>query len=387
MSSEQVFKQLARDTGEGRGLPNHAFTSDAFLELENTLLFPRSWLLAGTGSDVPNVGDAALAEFGADSLILLHGSDEQIRVFHNVCPHRGARLLDEPMRAANALTCPYHAWSFDLDGNLKGRPHYDGPGRHDHGQEQGNERVCLFEVRSHQWGDWIFVNLDGQAVAFETEMEAILRRFDGYPLHEFRCAHRQSFEFACNWKLAVENYNDVYHVFKIHPALDKMHVASDRYPMTVDGRHLCNGYSFEGPGRGLTVDEDGPALPTLTHLKDDDRNRMQWATLFPNTAINIYPSNLQLIRFLPKGPHRTQMQMWFYFVGDAATDETTREAREALYREWANLNAEDEDVCRRMQLGRGCNAYDGGRFAPYWDSGTLHFHREVAKAVSENVLE
>ena len=308
------------------------------------------------------------------------GADKKIRVFQNVCPHRGARLVVEPLRGAAALTCPYHAWSYELSGELKGRPHYHGPDRHDKG-DGGNQPVCLFPVRRHLWHDWVFVNLDGQADSFEDYMAPVFSRFAGYDLESFRCAHHAAFNFACNWKIAVENYCDSYHVFNVHPSLDKMHAASQRFAMQPDGSHLFNWYPFDGPGRGLTVDADGPVLPDLPDLAEGLRNQMVWVNLFPNSAINIYPSNLQFVRFEPNGPHHSVMHMWFYFVNDAADAPVHEEARERVYAEWTNLNAEDEDVCQRLQQGRGCDAYDGGRLAPYWDTGTVHFHRQIARAI------
>ena len=382
MVSNKTFGQPEQITGNTRGLPNAAFTTHEFLYLENQRLFAGSRILAGVASEIPNRGDVQPVDVGGRSLILTRDNNAKIRVFQNICPHRGTRLVDQRLDGTNALTCPYHSWTFELDGRLQGRPHYYGPGKHDRG-DGGNDPVCLFEVRSHTWCDWVFVNIDGSASSFEDYMRPLIERFTRYDLSGFRFSKALSFEFGCNWKLAVENYNDVYHVFKVHPTLNEMHEPSDRYAMTVDGLHLFNGYSFAGPGRGLTIDETGPVLPELPGLPDELSTRMQWVTAFPNTAINIYPSNLQLVTFRPDGPERTQMHMWFYFVGEGASKRVYEHARQMLYAEWSNLNAEDEDVCRRMQLGRStCDAYDGGRLAPYWDVGTRHFHTQVARLVS-----
>ena len=305
----------------------------------------------------------------------------KIRVFQNVCPHRGARLVVESLRETKALTCPYHAWSYELDGGLKGRPHFHGPGQHDRGDNGSNDRVCLFTVRSVVWHDWVFVNLDTQAPPFEEYVAPVAEYFERWDLSQFRYAHRKTFDFECNWKLAIENFMDNYHVFKVHAKLNEMFVPSSRTPAYPGGVHMMLSNRFAGPGRGLTLDREGPVLPGLAGLTEETDSIQPTVNLFPNVTMTINPGNLQFIMFEPVGPHHCRMHMWFYFVGDAAEAREHETAREMVYTEWTGLNAEDQGVCRRMQEGRGCDAYDGGRLAPYWDSGTAHFHTQVANAV------
>ena len=383
--SDSVVERLGRPTEQARGLPNEAFTSDAFFALEQEALFPQTWVFAAPASDVPNPGDMKPIEVSGRSLILARGNDGKVRVFYNVCPHRGARLLIEPAHSRQTLTCPYHAWSYDLDGRLKGRPHYHGPDQHDrpgdrHASEDPN-RPCLFGIRAHTWHDWVFVNLNRKAPPFDDYVAPFVSRFEGFDVEQFKPAHYRRYEFDSNWKLTVENYCDFYHVFKVHPALHQMMAQDQRRAMEPDGAHLFNGYSFSSSGRGLVVDEESPALPMVEGLSDNLENAMVYGNLFPNVAINVYPTNLQFVLFEPLAPAKTVMHMWFYFVGDASSDEACSEARETLCDEWTNLNREDLGICRRLQEGRGCDAYDGGRLAPHWDTGTLHFHRQVADAI------
>ena len=381
--SDQVVEGLNREVGMARGLPNQAFTSQAFLDCENQTVFSRGWTFVGPASEVPNTGDVKPFLLAGRPLFMVRDLNDEIRVFQNVCPHRGTRLVAEPISGASVLTCPYHAWSYKLDGSLKGRPHYHGPGEHDFGNtsNNNNDRVCLFSVRSAIWHDWVFVNLDGEATAFEEYMAPAIRRYQGYNLDSFRRAKHMSFPFGCNWKLAVESFVDVYHVYKVHPGLDKMMKAADRFPTEPDGVHMFNFYPFAGPGHGLSIDAESPKLPELPGLSEKLRSRCNFCILFPNSAMLIYPTNLQFVTFQPVGPDECIMHMWFYFVEDAAQAVEHESARETVYVEWTDVNAEDEDVCRRVQLGRSCDAYDGGRLAPYWDEGTLHFHRQIAAAI------
>ena len=379
--SDDVLARLDGPTDKVRGLPNEAFTSDAFFELERKCLFPRSWMFAGRADEIPEPGDARPVEVAGHPLVLVRGKDKQIRVFQNVCLHRGARLVTQALRGTAALTCPYHAWSYKLDGTLSSRPHYHGPEKHDRANSGDNDRDCLFGVRSVTWHDWVFVNLDAKAPSFEDYIAPVAAHFEAWDETQFRFAYHDDFEFQCNWKLAVENFCDTYHVFKVHPELDRTYTNDDRSMASPGGVHLLITNTMVGPSRGLTLDPDGPRLPPIAGLADELMATQVTVNLFPNVTIVIAGGNLQFILFEPAAADRCVMRMWYYFVGDAARASEHETARDLVYNEWASLNAEDEDVCRRMQQGRRCEGYDGGRLAPYWDQGTASFHKMIAHAV------
>jgi choline monooxygenase len=374
---DRAAEGLRRPIEKARGLPNEAFTSEAFLEAENQRLFPRCWVFAGLASDVPEAGDVMPVAVAGRNLFLLRGAGGAVRVFHNVCPHRGARLVPEPLSGKSYITCPYHGWSFNLDGEVASRPHYFGPEIHDRTGVHEDERACLFPVRSETMLDWVFVNLDGEADPFDDYMRPITDCFADFDLTAFKPAAslNMAVEFRCNWKLALENFHDYYHVFKVHPALHKVMVGNRRHSMESDGVHLFNGYWFTGETLGLSLDDSGPTLPKDLHA------RHIHAHIFPNVEITYFPSNLQITWFEALGADRTRMHMRFYFVGDAATDDAHREARQTLYDDWIALNAEDEGVCALVQEGRAGDAYDGGRLVAYWDTSTVHYQTQVVDAM------
>ena len=382
--SDEVLDGLNRDTALVRGLPNAAFTTEAFLDLEYQTLFKRSWVFAGRASAVTNRGDVEPVEVAGSSLFMVRGSAQEIRVFHNVCPHRGARLVVESLQETASLTCPYHAWSYELDGNLKGRPHFHGPERHDrtsNGGETSDDRVCLFEVRSAVWHDWVFVNLEGAAQAFEDYIAPIQSHLDGWDLSQFSYAYHDQFEFRCNWKLAVENFSDYYHNFKVHPDMvGAAYVPEKSGPTHPAGMHLSLLSTLTGADQMFSrVKMD--ALPTLSGLSDDKRTTQPAAVIFPNTGMVISPAHMQFVYFEPIDAGRSIMHLWFYFVGDAADAPRYEKSRQFTYTEFETINKEDEGICLRLQEGRNCDAYNGGRLAPYWDASTAHFHRQVADAI------
>ena len=384
--SEEVLDGLSRDTALVRGLPNAAFTTQAFLSLEYETLFKRSWVFAGRAGEVANCGDVKPVEVAGSSLFLVRGADHEIRVFHNVCPHRGARLVTESLQETSTLTCPYHAWSYDLDGHLKGRPHYHGPDQHDRGNHHaprspGENRVCLFEVRSVVWHDWVFVNLDRAAQSFDDYLATIRSHFEGWDLSQFCYAYHDQFEFRCNWKLATENFTDYYHNFKVHPnTVGAGFVAADSGPAHPEGVHLSLLSTLTGPDQ-LFSPLIVSGLPTLSGITQDRMLTQPAAILFPNTGLVISPEKLQFVYFEPVDPANCIMHLWFYFVGDAAEAPEHEKSRQLIYTEFENVNQEDAGICRRLQEGRSCDAYDGGRLAPYWDASTAHFHRQIADAI------
>lgn len=382
--SDEVLAGLERETAEARGLPNEAFTTQAFLILEYQTLFKRSWVFAGRASAIAQPGDVEPINVAGSSLFMMRDADQKIRVFHNVCPHRGARLVIESLRGTPSLTCPYHAWAFDLNGELKGRPHFHGPGQHDLGNADGgnaSERVCLFEVRSALWQDWVFVNLDGVAQSFDDYIEPVRSHLDGWDLAQFQFAYHDRFEFRCNWKLAVENFSDYYHNFKVHPSMvGAAYVAEESGPAHPAGVHLSLLSVMNGADQMFSTKVVG-GLPALSDLADEKRLSQPAAIVFPNTAMVVSPAYMEFVHFEPVDPGRCIMHMLFYFIGDAARAPQYEEERQLAYAEFETINGEDEGICLRLQEGRTCDAYDGGRLAPYWDASTAHFHRQVAHAI------
>ena len=377
--TRDVLANMDRDMEQARGLPNAAFTSEEFFALEQKYLFSRTWTFAGLQSDVPDVGDVRPVTVAGRPMVLVRGRDGLVRAFHNVCPHRGARLVVEDCDGLAMLTCPYHAWTFALDGKLKSRPHFHKPDCHD---TQGDGNVSLFPVRTQVWHDWIFINLDGKAEPFETHVAPVESWFAGSPLEPLRCAEHREWEFDCNWKLAVENYCDFYHIFMVHPTLHQTMANETRKSMLTMGRHLMNDYWFKKERRGGPGDKSGLGMTPIPGMKPENADRSAYTVMFPNTALNVYPTNAQFVLFEPLGAGRTRMHMWFYFVAEDLTNPAFADLRENVYREWDALNREDEGICRRLQEGRLCDAYDGGRLAPYWDQGTVHFHKQIAEVMT-----
>ena len=354
-------RMAQRPTQDARGLPNHFFTDPDHFETEKRLLFQRTWVFAGVTASVAEPGSVFKTEVAGVPVIVVHGDDGTIRAFQNVCPHRGARLVGESRCGARRLTCPYHAWSYHLDGRLAGRPYYDGPTS---GVETRGD-VRLFPVRLAIWHGAMLVNVDGKAPPLDDHLEALNRESGHYDLSAMRYGGTISSEFRANWKLTAENWLDAYHVFVVHPTLNAMMEPEQRQSALGTGTLVFGEYVSTDAGK----DKRG-GLPEIPGMPDELRNNSFYGLQFPNWSISIHPTYLALWHWVPLAVDRTRCDVHVYFVGDAATDEAHREDRDALLTYYTDLNQEDENVCRLMQEGRTAPAYDGGRFSPYWDGGT-----------------
>ena len=179
----------------------------------------------------------------------------------------------------------------------------------------------------------------------------------------------------------MENFCDTYHVFKVHEQLDQAYVSEVRSTARPDGVHMFMFNTLAGDSRGLSLDSDGPTLPSIPGLPEALTRAQPSCNLFPNVTIVVDPGNLQFVMFEPVGPDRCIMHLWYYFVGRRGRGSRPPASPRAGLRRLDPHQPRGRRVCQRLQEGRSCDAYDGGRLAPYWDVGTAHFHRHIADAI------
>ncbi|MDE0418024.1 MAG: aromatic ring-hydroxylating dioxygenase subunit alpha [bacterium] len=372
--TQEVADSLRRPPGEGGScLPNGCYTDPAWLELENERLFARSWMYAGSLDNIPGPGDIFPTTVGNRPVVLVHGHDGTIRAFHNVCRHRGAILVEHPCRRRRHMTCPYHAWSYGLDGALMQRPHFDGAGRHD----RPAAGPGLVEIRLARFHRAIFINLDGQAEPFADYIAPLARRLAGHDLDSLRLAKTLTWEFRANWKLVFENYFDTYHVFAIHPRLDAFAPSEGRQGFGWEEKllHMESTFDEPEPGRGVGLPYYPGLAPGLERLEAAFH-------LFPSCCYQIWPDQLTVFQVFPVAPDHTIEHLHVFLIGDAARDPEWEVARHGVYDMWDELNREDVNAIEWMQKGRQSPAFDGGVLAPCWDSSHQHFARLVVETMA-----
>lgn len=372
-------RERQRPSPTDRGLPNHFYVDPDHYVLEKSRLFHRTWVLAGVEGMVPERGAVVQADVAGAPIFFTRNAAGEIKAFQNVCPHRGTRLVTQDKQRAAMITCPYHAWTFDLDGKLKSRAHFFGPGVHaDRHAEALHDCEGLFPVRLAIWNGAILVNIDGKAPEFDGHVAPLAKEAEGYDLSSMRYAGSVSSTFDANWKLTIENFLDSYHVFAVHPTLDSMMTPDQRKSSVGSGAFIFSDFLSTDTGKKVRDD-----LPPIPGLPEELTNLSFFGVFFPNWMISIHPSYLLHWHVVPLAVDRTRVDVHAHFVGDAATDDLHAAARKNLLDYYVALNGEDEGICRNLQQGREAPAYDGGRFSPYWDGGTVHLARLVEEAMQD----
>ncbi len=373
-----AFARVTRPIQEANGLPNEAYTSDDYARSERDRLLARTWMCVGVGHQVPKPGDARPVTILGLPLLLLRDRAGEIRVFHNVCSHRGVELVAEPCSFKRRISCPYHSWTYELDGRLVATPSIGGPGRNDC---PGFDRTRhgLKTVRTAVWADVVFVNLSGDAPPFEDHIAPVAERWRDFDLSLLRHGGQDSafsFDIACNWKLAVENFCEAYHLPWVHPGLNSYSRLDDHYDIAESGRYAGQGSRVYAP----RLSEDGGAFPRFPNLPDKWLQGSEYIALFPNALLGIHADHFFVVYLEPVSAARTRELFEIYYVGDAPLGDEFAALRAANARAWRAVFSEDQGIVERLQRGRASPAFAGGVFSPVMDGPTHCFHRWVASA-------
>ena len=208
-----ALAMVSGDIETAHGLPNPHYIDPDVYQTEKHKLFFETWAGIGFAGDVPDPGDAMPVDYLGIPLLLLRDRSNQIKVYQNICRHRGMILVTEPKNIQGAIRCPYHSWCYGLDGRLVSTPHVGGPGQNIHPSIVRDE-LSLVPVRSHVFRNVVLVNVDGKAPPFEEHAAKLMERWKDFDVPEYQPRDDSVFalDLACNWKLAVENFCESYHL-------------------------------------------------------------------------------------------------------------------------------------------------------------------------------
>ena len=354
-----------------QGLPNaHYIDARVFEEERQALLFGQ-WAGLAVAAEVPEVGDAKPVDFLGMPLLLVRGRDGVVRVFQNICRHRGMILVETPRKIEGAIRCAYHSWCYSTDGRLVSTPHVGGPGQNTH-QAIKRDDLGLIEVRSHVWRDVVWINVSGDAPAFEEAMGDAMARWAEFEQPLVHTGPDSSFTLTVdsNWKLAVENYCESYHLPWVHPGLNSYSRLEDHYHIEQHGRFSGQGTLVYRQLRG----ENGSVFPDFNDLSEKWDTAAEYLSIYPNVLLGVHRDHAFAIILMPQGPERTEEHIHLYY----ATQDTDPDLRAKNSALWKLVFEEDIFVVQGMQRGRHATGFDGGRFSPVMDSPTHCFHDWVA---------
>ncbi len=369
---EDGLAQVYRPLEEAAGLPNAAYWSQDWFDLEQERIFRRNWVFAGARAELPEPGEMKPVEIGGVPIVLVHGRDGQVRGFQNVCRHRGMILIDKPTRTNGVIRCPYHSWCYGLDGSLRTTPHVGGPGQNRH-DAMKREDLGLNEVRSHVWMEMVFVNLSGRAPAFKDYAGDLLsrwREFAERPLFHGGPDSSFKLEVKCNWKLAVENYCESYHLPWIHPGLNSYSRLEDHYNIVEPGKFSGQGTVVYNP----TLEDDGKKFSNFSDLTDKWDTGAEYIALFPNVLLGVHRDHTFAIMLEPKAHNRTLEHIEIFYTSQEDASDGFATLREKNAAMWKEIFEEDIFVVEGMQRGRSAAGFDGGKFSPVMDEATHCFH-------------
>ena len=369
------LSKVIKPIDEARGLPNNSYIDNAYYEAERKALFAGNWFAIGFGKDVDQPGCVQPIDFMGIPFLITRNRDGQVNVFQNVCRHRGVKLVTEPARLKGPITCPYHAWAYDLDGALRATPHAGGPNIHSH-DSVPCEKLSLNKVRSYLWRDVIYVTLEDHTPAFEDYAKDLMTRWAEFeqPVYSGGADSGFTLDLACNWKLGVENYCEAYHLPFIHPDLNSYSRLEDHYNILDDEGYAGQGSDVYNP----TMSEDGTQFPTFANLSSKWDKGAEYCAFFPNVLLGVHNDHAFAIILTPAGPERTIERIELYYASQEAAQSAYDGLRATNAAMWKKVFEEDIQVVEGMQSGRHAPAYDGGKFSSVMDTPTHHFHKWVA---------
>ncbi|MBM3462682.1 MAG: aromatic ring-hydroxylating dioxygenase subunit alpha [Armatimonadetes bacterium] len=341
-----MITELAR----AHTLPSRFYTSEEAAAREREQVFASSWQYVGPADRVAAPGQFLTAVVADEPVLVVRGEDGVLRAMSNVCRHRASFVACEAFGTARRLKCPYHGWTYGLDGRLKGTPEFDGV------EDFDTASMRLPEIPVQVHGPFVFVRINGdEALCIPGFLEHLAPHAAG-----LRHARQVAYEVGCNWKVYVDNYLDGgYHVAHLHPGL---HGVLD-YP-----RYYCelhDGWNVQvSPLRA----EERPRGKAVGDVRHGDTAYYYW--LYPNFMINCYSGLMDTNRVVPIDVNRCVVLFDYYFPEGTQQEKVDRSIEVA-----GHIQDEDKDICEAVQRGLKSRWYDTGRYSVRRENGQHQFHQ------------
>jgi Rieske 2Fe-2S family protein len=354
-----AFRKTAETFETGaKTLAQRYFVSPEVFAEEQDRIFSKEWVLVGHQNQIAEPGDYFVTKVASESLIIVRDKAGEVHGFYNVCRHRGTRLREDRNGHLSAIQCPYHAWTYGLDGRLIGAPHMDQVPDFDKAD------YSLHAVNLALWEGLIFVNLGdastqrGGYKSLEDWFAPLNGKFSHWNLPKLRAAKRIEYDVKANWKLMFENYSECYHCPGVHPMLSKVSPYDSAENDLTEGPFL-GGFMKINKGAGLTMSGRACALPVG---KIENLQEVFYYSIFPNMLLSLHPEYVMVHQLWPQSPERTFVLCDWFFHPDAfnRSDFKPEDAIEF----WDMTNRQDWHVCELSQQGIASRAYEPGPYSP-----------------------
>ncbi|HJT98526.1 MAG TPA: aromatic ring-hydroxylating dioxygenase subunit alpha [Rhodanobacteraceae bacterium] len=345
----------ARTSHGQRTLPHDYFVSPEIFAAERERIFHASWLLVGHVSQLDAPGSYFLFELDRESVIVLRDGNGDVRAFHNHCRHRGSRLCQEHAGKLGAtIQCPYHAWTYGLDGALRHVPAMTEVAGFD------TRDWPLHPVAFSIWQGFVFVNLAKQPVPFADALPALVGKFAHRRGDELRSAFTKTYDVEANWKLLFHNFSECYHCPTVHPLLNKLTPFRNSENDLDEGPVLGGPMSMTDPEGSMSIGGARCAAP-FASLSTEERARVYYYTVFPSAFVSFHPDYVMVHRALPLAIDRTRVVCDWYFEPDAIAASGFDAAPAIEF--WDLTNRQDWTLCENTQRGVASRAWTPGPYS------------------------
>jgi choline monooxygenase len=343
---------------EASTIPSAWYTDQRVFELEQRAVFGRTPQPVARRDQLEEPGSFVTAEVAGEPIVVVRGSDGGLRAFFNVCRHHAAAVVTEAEGRAQRLRCPYHGWTYSLEGELRGTPEFEGVCHFN------KAATGLIPARVESWGSFVFVTVEGSALPVEKALGDFSARIAALDLASLRFRERRVYEVGCNWKVYVDNYLDGgYHVPHAHKGLHSV-LDYSAYTIETGGRACLQSSPIDAAEgeRDAASTRKGSAAHYL------------W--LYPGFMLNWYEGYMDTNLVIPMGPDRTRVIFDFYFSDAAGSSEEERLRSIAVAE---RIQDEDKAICESVQRGLRSRAYEAGRLSVRREAGEHLFHRLLAR--------
>jgi choline monooxygenase len=338
-------------------IPASWYVDERVAELERQYVFGSTWQVVARIDQTTTPGQFVTTQLVGEPLLIVRAEGDKLSAFFNVCRHHAAAVVTEPEGRASIFRCPYHGWSYGLDGSLKGAPEFEGVCNFDRAQNG------LISVRVGIWEHFVFVNLNPQCEPLETFLGGLIARVAPASPKNLHFFERRVYTLNCNWKVFVDNYLDGgYHVPHLHKALNSV-LDYRQYTIENEDRYCLQSSPM--------VASDADAATSAT--RQGDRAWYFWQ--YPNFMINLYQGYMDTNLVLPDGVDRCKVIFDFYF--DDVSEEATERNRQSIA-VGERVNDEDVGICESVQRGLHSRVYGAGRLSVRREAGEHLFHRLLA---------
>lgn len=336
-------------------LPGKYYTSPDVFQQELEQIFYESWICCGREEKIARPGEYFVQEIGTESLIIIRDQQGEVRAFYNVCRHRGTLICTaQSGKFSKAIQCPYHAWTYSLDGRLIGAPHMDEVSDFD------KSAYPLKSVVTRVWEGMIYINLSATPRPFEEIFSTLIGKFSNWNLPALRSGGKIEYDVKANWKLIIENYSECYHCPLVHPELSSVSPYRSGDNDLMEGPFLGGSMLLNHDVGSLTMSMEACGV-TIHGVAPDDMNRVYYYSIFPNSLLSLHPDYVMLHTLWPQDHDRTLITCEWLFEPESLASPGFN-AQDAIGF-WDITNRQDWNVCELSQLGIRSRSYTPGPYS------------------------